>query len=151
MKLYSQIQKLKSDARTFFIKYWYEEDYADYIDDPEVWWIWGGQTLWVGDIFVSLADIETIVRLDIKRDVFSDWYWHMVENYESDLRINLENYNARRTYGNTHEEIIKWQENEAKRRETPEYKAECEAQLKKLYDEGIERINKHIDSFDGEI
>lgn len=147
MKLYSQIQKLKSDARTFFIKYWYEEDFYDYMDDPDVYWIGDGHVLGCGDIFVSLEDIETIVKNNIPRDIFYDWYWYNVENED----INLVNYNAHRTYWKTHEEIVQWLQDEEKRRETPEYKEETERMLKKLYDEWIERLKKDIDSFDWEI
>jgi len=38
-KLISQMEKLKSDYRTFFINYWYKDEAYDYMDDNNIYWI----------------------------------------------------------------------------------------------------------------
>lgn len=141
------MEKLKSDYRTFFINYWYKDEAYDYIDDNNIYWIGNWHILACSDIFVSLEQMEDILRFNIVMDIFYDWYWWSIEE---ENRVNLENYSKIRWKG-THEDFIAFQTEQEKKRNKPEYKAQVEAELKKIWDDWIDRINRHIDSFDGEI
>ena len=68
------LQKAKDLLRTDFIKYWYEEDCKDYINDPDCYWIGDYSTLACGDIFLSIDTLQDIFTNGIPRDTFYDWY-----------------------------------------------------------------------------
>lgn len=157
MKILKDYYKLKDNIRTAFIKYFYEDEddeentYLYYLHDMnEGYWIGWGNVMGIGDIFVDLEDIILIFEHKIPRDIFLEWYWHSVENELDHQRINLKTYASFRKWA-THEQILEDLDKEHDKRQTPEHKAKMEAESKKIYDEAIRRLNKHIDSFDGEI
>lgn len=137
------MEKLKSDYRTFFINYWYKDEAYDYMDDNNIYWIGNWHILACSDIFVSLEQIEDILRFNIDMDIFYDWYWWSVEEEEN--RVNLENYSKIRWKG-THEDFLAFQIEQEKKRNDPEYKAQVEAELKKIWDDGMKNIENHLKS-----
>lgn len=149
MKIIKQYYKLKDDIRTEFIKYFYldeewEKDvYLDYLDDRDIYWLWN--ILFIADICLNLEDVIYCLEHNVGRWILLDWYWETLED-----PINLPSYIKIRADG-AHDDYIKFQEAQEKLRNDPEHKAKVEAELKKIYDEGIAKINKHIDSFDWEI
>lgn len=150
MKILKDYYKLKDNIRAEFIKYFYQDEeweknvYLDYLHDPnEGYWIGWGNAMGIGDIFVDLEDIILIFESNIPRDIFLDWYWFQVEK-EEHQRITLYHYAQMRWSGKTHEEIIKLLDEDNEKRQTPEHKAEVEASLKKIWDDGVNELNKHI-------
>lgn len=150
MKILKDYYKLKDDIRTAFIKYYYKDEewekdvYLDYLDDPnEGYWIGWGNVMGIGDIFVDLEDIILIFEHKIPRDIFLDWYWHSVENELDHRKINLKTYASFCKWA-THEQIMEDLDKDHAKRQTPEHKAEVEANSKKIWDDGVNELNKHI-------
>ena len=90
----SSLQETRTQASWFFASYYwageeFDEDY--YIeDDPDIYWI--GSILSIGDIFVSLDDIETIAREEIPCKVFLSWYDFSLCREVLDMHLNLHTF-----------------------------------------------------------
>lgn len=143
MNTVQQYYKLKDDIRTDFIKYFYsdedgEDAYLDYLDDRDIYWIGNGNVLGISDIFINLEDIIYVLEHGIDRWILLDWYWETLEN-----PINLPSYIKIRADW-THEDFLIFQEHQEKKRNDPEYKAQVDAEMKKIWDEWVEKLNKYI-------
>lgn len=136
------LQMAKDKLRKEFIEYWYGDDWKDYLDDQDIYWT--GHVLCISDIFVSMEDIVTVFENKIPHEIFNTWYWHSVENELDHRRINLWHYAQMRWACKTHEQIMDDMDKENERRQTPDYKAQCEKDLKELYDKGMEELQKYI-------
>lgn len=149
MKIIKDYYKLKDNIRIEFIKYFYQDEewekdvYLDYLDDKDIYWL--GNILAISDAFFKLEDIIYVFEHKIDRWILLDWYWEPNPD-----NVNLENYIKIRADWE-HEDFLKFQEAQEKLRNDPEHQKKVEAELKKIWDEWIDRINRHIDSFDGEI
>lgn len=137
------LQLAKDKLRKEFIEYWYD-DWKDYLDDPDIYWIGNWCILACGDIFVSMEDMVTIFESKIPHEIFDSWYWHSVENDIDHRRINLWHYAQMRWACKTHQEILEDMDKEHKRRQTPEYIAETEGKLEEIRQKGIEELKKYI-------
>ena len=71
----------------------------------------------------------------------------MVENEIAHRRINLHSYYCMRGADGTHEELMQHLDKKHEERQTPEYIAEAETQLKKIvdsYNVEMDKISKSI-------
>jgi hypothetical protein len=154
----SSLQETRTQASWFFHNYYFgdeefDEDY--YIeDDSDIYW--NGSILSIGDIFVSLDNIETIAREEIPLSVFLSHYDFEMEAHETEIpRINLHTFHQFWKEDNTILEnpiewVRNWEKKNQERINTPEFKAETEALEKKLLDGfqkelgAIEKSNKSL-------
>jgi len=134
-------KNLQEELLRWMCKYYFEE--PDEIDIRESYWIGGGTILWISDIFVNMEDIIYLATNNVPRDTFCDWYWHTVENHDNHLRCNIQSYIKLRGDW-THEEFIKFQEDQHAKRQAPEYKKKVKEELEKSWDDGIAKLEKHI-------
>lgn len=145
-KILDNLDKSKKELAEFFYEYYFQEK-PDEFDD--LYWIGWDSCLWVWDIFVNLDDIVEIIRHHIPREVFSDWYDYLLEQWyiDEDIRdrVNLFSYAKIRGDG-THENYLSFQKQQERIRATPEHKAQVEAELKKIWDEWLEKLRKYIKS-----
>ncbi len=148
MDPYSKKDFLESLAETrvqaswFFASYyWHGEDFdEDYYveDDPDIYWI--GNNLSIGDLFVSLDDIETIAKEEIPLSVFLAHYDFAMEYEDGIPKINLHTFHQFYKEDNTildnpMEWVKNWYQKNEERINTPEFKAEMKAVEEKLLEE----------------
>lgn len=87
------VEEARLQALWFFAEYYWgdevwEEGYE--IDKNDTYWI--GNNLSIGDIFVSLDDIEMIAREEIPWKVFLSWYDFSLCREFSEMRLNLHTF-----------------------------------------------------------
>lgn len=137
MSILKQYQEVKDSFREYFIRYLMGEDFEESdLHDVDTYWIGWGSTLAINDYYVSFEDIKDIIEYSIPLDTWHDWYNYCLD----DEYINLMSYvNIRQAW--THEDFVKFQEEQDRLRETPEYQAETEKRLQEIKDEFIKNIS----------
>lgn len=144
MKIIKDYYKLKDNIRIEFIKYFYQDEegekdiYIDYLDDRDIYWIGNWNILAIADAFFSLEDIVYTLENSVDRWILLDWYWETLEDH-----INLPIYIKMRWDG-THDDYKTFQEAQEKLRNDPEHQKKVEAELKKIWDDGMKNIEKYI-------
>ena len=136
------LKETRTQASWFFSSYYcpdeeFDEDY--YIEDDEDIY-WTGNILSIGDIFVSLDDIETIAKEEIPLEVFLSHYDFCMEYEEGIPRINLHTFHQFWKWDNTIlDNPVEWAKNWHKKNEerinTPEFKAEMKAYQDKMLED----------------
>lgn len=155
-EIIAHLKHAKDLLAQWFCEYYFEEE-----DSYDYYWIGSsggsvsGCTLWVGDIFVDLDDIVDIMENDIPREVFMSWYSFRVEWFDNTYtwedefdtqiidKVNLKSY-AKIRWEGTHDDYVAWNKEQERIRQTPEFKKQCEEDLKKITDKGMEELKKYI-------
>ena len=128
---------VKSVFREYFIQYFFAENFEEFIiQDNDIYWIGWGSTLAINDHYVDFETIKDIIEHSIPLNTYFDWYDYALDNEY----INLMSYVNIRQSG-THEDFVKFQEEQDRMRNSPEFKEKLERQLKQMKDDFIKNIS----------
>lgn len=148
MKIITDYYQLKDNIRTEFIKYWYADEeepdnWLDYLADPNEWyWIGNWNVMGISDAFFNLEDIIYVLEHSVPRDILLDWYWETLEDH-----TNLPTYLKIRGEWE-HEDFLKFQEAQKKKRLDPKEKARVKKELDEIWDKGMKELEKIIKKHD---